>query len=305
MALEREKLMPRSHDREEEARAFERTQAFLEVVESDLQDDPIGIMAEKNPRHLDWTRQYLETDLSILDIAKAAGVSKQAVEEAVKRTILRLWNWSSPDLQDLFPLADLGLKKPFTLNTFWKRSSAEGSKSQEIAFLAIQGASAEEICRKLGATSLELGQARYVWRKYGIMVPYILRPTPNYSRLGEEVSECADDERLRELMAGVSYRYYTSNVNRGRNLFISISEAARGLGFNVMDAGKLAAEINKSVPVGIVYGAPIKNGREQGRVHKIYFVRRLDFDRARAVVAGLSGLSESDLDTFDFAQYQS
>lgn len=265
--------------------AWKNTLEFLAKLTSPVRTAPNPAEfsgSYRDRRDLEITDLYAGTNAGIYEIGRKFGLTGEAVRQIFERTIKKLHNSASADLQEKYPWESLGRDKRQSLAARQRQSAERGGTGIKIAGLIAAGrGNTQKEIREAGISSKQFQSARRTLESWGVQVPAKESILETFKELREPDT---NDEKIQELLNKITApgRY---NMLRRAGLIISLSSLARNAGLFVhgRDISTIYNELSsKHLPVKRMNYA-MKKG-ESGYYH---------FTAATAQTRGMQLLQEA------------
>lgn len=184
---------------------FDQSSAEVAVLPTDRMDRP----ADYWVRNVDITKTYIKSETLLREIAENIGIkTRERVRQIVESTLMRLWVYSSAEIQMLYPFFFLPTRKPLSFDGALSRSEERGGNAAKVYKLITQGQDAKQIAQGLGISPEQLGYARRTLARHDTDVPYTRNPGGFYADLLEKIRTTNNPKQRQNLLDVLSRRGY-------------------------------------------------------------------------------------------------
>lgn len=273
--------------------AFRKTQDFVKTAF--LEGAHLRVPKLYNPKQ--WQRdigilsECIREDRTDLDIALENGITKQAIFQIKMSTLQHLWENSSSQTQESFPLETLSLHKPLPIEKRRKMSEISGGVTSRVLGIVEQSNSPEELAERAQQEKIpnnRLGQALNQLKSWGVDVSRVVSKKEPFV---DRVRKAETFRQKQDLLDQVPASYYKIHNKGEHALFISIINVASSVGFN-RDTRNffkfLEALIEKEIPFGMAEEHVTLRGRKV--IERYYFLLVQDAGSARQAFLESPGL---------------
>jgi len=239
--------------------------------------------AQSFVRDLNVVGIYFGTNLRLEEIGSLLGLkgkNKRALPQLiVKRTLKRLWQNCSLEVQQIYPFEDLKVRKPADKRSRNRRSSSRnGRREQVLDLIAAGSTSSQEIAQAVGKPQEYVAALFSRLRKIGLGPESVVERNRS---IREKIKSARTDEEIREALAAANLIMCASYPK----LFTPISKIAieAGFRFKLDQLVNFITELkNKDVPLGL-FERTFKTGKSIGSVLRYYFVLPQQEQRVKEV----------------------
>lgn len=188
------------------------------------------------------------------ELADKYSTFRQCIGESNKSFLRNLWNNSSPELQDRYPLSEiLSARKPLSQRSRERRSLNLGGTSLRIKAQVEGGVTdIQKISENTGLSRRAIVVlANTTLKEWGVNIP---RKTTSNRAILEQLDRETDDKKIQELLDRTTYHVILYDLKRKREAsqFSSLSPLIKEAGFRSKDNHPFATSLkNASVPISI------------------------------------------------------
>ena len=282
--------------------AHEKTRQFLLAAHGAgaVYKDPPTL--EKKPAY--WRNRWItigffSTPYVLADFAREYNLTRERIRRILGSTITDIHTNCPPGLQKTFPLSDIPLKKPWSIVSGKRLSTAHGGRAPKIAAQLELGKNIRQVKQELNLDGNQLSQARKTLRSWSVEVPYINVPNDFNQQLVKKLMDRqADDQTVNELLAQVKVRFYMNDAKKGHPVLNPLTDVLQQAGLHSYSGGQRGVlyEVAKEClqQSGITVEEllqVVRNGPQKG-VHRYRFIARIHTQRAIATLQSSPGLQQ-------------
>ena len=240
-------------------------------------------------RNLNLAAIYFLTPANHPDIANIYPElnSNEAVRISVKKAISSLWSHTSPEIQQKFPLDEMRLAKPISIERRKKLSRYKSGLTASVADIAESGLTFEQIQETLGITRYRMNYAVRVLKRWGLEFPNLnkqLSQTEKNNQLEETLKNSDSDEEIQGALDQITRGFNNRQMHQEEPAILSLFKIVREAGLRVGPQ-----RVRKFVPLLQSAQVPYKilecvMSRRSLTVSKYYFIAAKHKDRAIGVI---------------------
>lgn len=254
---------------------------LISLTTGALEQIPKNMDERRWLNNLDITFSYYIGDENQDEIANRLGISRQRVSAIVGRTIRQMWNRSSTDTQERYPLDEVteNLRRDLALYRYTQLSKVVNNG-------LIDGRSMHLMLADLGMDRQEYDRQRYLAKEKGVDLP---SPTADIRLeprlLATRIMESTESEDLLTLFEQVSLRFLTEHTKGEDPLLTKLSSLAP-------EGVKSIKGKNAQIVIAQLQAAGIATGIHEvevaeSKIQRYYFVKTVHAEEVRAIIGSL------------------
>jgi len=242
-----------------------------------------SVSARNWVRDLNVTGIYFGTNLRLEEIGSLLGIAGENKREEprliVKRTLKQLWQNCPLEVQQMYPLEVLKVRKPTDERLRNRFSTLHNGRREQILELIAAGlTSSQEIAQAVGKPQKSVSSAITHLRKIGLGPESVIERNRS---IREKIKSARTDEEIKEALAAANLIMH----RRFSKLFSPISQVAIEAGFRFRndELVNFVSEMqNHSIPFRLIEKT-VKSGESKGEVMRYYFVLKQQEQRVQEV----------------------
>jgi hypothetical protein len=269
----------------------QRTIEFLIAATAEGADliSPPNISEDLWARDLRVASDYYTTAGTLATVGEKFGLSRAGIAVIVKRSIQRLRDNSSEEVQDAFPLEDIPLYK--------LRSRPSVDRPLSVAQMLEAGATADQIQQKLGVNKKSLQYLFDTVSHWGIATPNIENQNLKRRSLIEKLQDPkTNDEDLRKAYQEVSSPTRLNGLvalDPPAALPLTHSLRSQGFHFKPVDVSQFLQTFNElSIPIGSIEHSFKDRESGEQKTQMYYFIAPTQQERIKRAALSSDKLSK-------------